>query len=153
MKRMLRIYLQPGEKIFINGAVIRVDRKVSLELLNDVTFLLESHVLQAEAASTPLKQLYFVLQTILMDPSTTDQVLGLFRQMHSAMIRSFQNADILSELKFIDGLVASEKYFEALKCLRGLFASEERILRGGSVPAQQPLAQPPQASVQPEMVA
>ena len=113
--------------------------KVSLELLNDVTFLLESHVLQAEDANTPLKQLYFVLQTILMDPSTTDQVLVLFKQMHTALIQSFENPDILSELKFIDGLIAAEKYFEALKCLRGLFAGEERILgpRGKPTPPQQ----------------
>ncbi|MGE3831585.1 MAG: flagellar biosynthesis repressor FlbT [Parvibaculaceae bacterium] len=154
MKRLLRIYLQPGEKIFINGAVIRVDRKVSLELLNDVTFLLESHVLQAEQANTPLKQLYFVLQTILMDPSTKDQVLVLFRQMHTAMICSFENPDILSELKFIDGLVVSEKYFEALKCLRGLFAGEARIMSGrGNPTPPQPQPQPPQASPHAEMVA
>jgi flagellar protein FlbT len=151
MKRLLRIYLQPGEKIFLNGAVIRVDRKVSLELLNDVTFLLESHVLQAEDANTPLKQLYFVLQTILMDPSTTDQVLVLFKQMHAALIRSFENPDILAELKFIDGLVAAEKYFEALKCLRGLFPGEERILGPrGKQPAAPP---PPQPKPTAELVA
>jgi flagellar protein FlbT len=153
MKRMLRIYLQPGEKIFINGAVIRVDRKVSLELLNDVTFLLESHVLQAENANTPLKQLYFVLQTILMDPSTTEQVLVLFRQMHEALMRSFQNPDILSELKFIDGLVSAEKYFEALKCLRGLFPSEERIMGARGTPTTAAQPQPPQAEPAAEMVA
>ncbi|MGL2349569.1 flagellar biosynthesis repressor FlbT [Helicobacter pylori] len=33
--------LKPNEKIFINGAILRVDRKVTFELLNDVTFLLE----------------------------------------------------------------------------------------------------------------
>ena len=41
----MRLYLRPGEKLYINGAVIRVDRKVSIELLNDVTFLLENHVM------------------------------------------------------------------------------------------------------------
>jgi flagellar biosynthesis repressor protein FlbT len=44
----MNISLRRGERIFINGAVLRVDRKVCLELLNDVTFLLESHVMQAE---------------------------------------------------------------------------------------------------------
>ena len=48
--------------------MVRVDRKVSLELLNDVAFLLEAHVLQADETTTPLRQLYFVLQTMLMDP-------------------------------------------------------------------------------------
>ncbi|OYW35186.1 MAG: hypothetical protein B7Z45_06885 [Azorhizobium sp. 12-66-6] len=39
----MQLTLRPGEKIYVNGAVLRVDRKVTLELLNDVTFLLESH--------------------------------------------------------------------------------------------------------------
>jgi flagellar protein FlbT len=41
MKNTLKISLKPNEKIYLNGAVIRVDRKVTLELLNDVQFLLE----------------------------------------------------------------------------------------------------------------
>ena len=48
MKNTLKISLKPNEKIYINGAVLKVDRKVSIELLNDVQFLLENHVLQAE---------------------------------------------------------------------------------------------------------
>lgn len=53
MSRPLRLSLRAGERIYMNGAVLRVDRKVSLELLNDASFLLEAHVLQAEAATTP----------------------------------------------------------------------------------------------------
>ena len=43
----MNITLRAGERFFINGAVIRIDRKASIELLNDVTFLLENHVMQA----------------------------------------------------------------------------------------------------------
>ena len=69
MTNTLKISLKPNEKIYINGAVIRVDRKVTVELMNDVQFLLESHVIQADDASTPLKQLYFILQVMLMNPA------------------------------------------------------------------------------------
>ena len=68
MKSTLRISLKSGERIFINGAVLRVDRKVALEFLNDVTFLLENHVLQLEDATTPLRQLYFIAQMMLINP-------------------------------------------------------------------------------------
>ena len=68
MTSTLKITLKPNEKLYINGAVIRADRKVSLEFLNDVQFLLEAHVLQAEQATTPLKQLYFIVQIMLMNP-------------------------------------------------------------------------------------
>ena len=128
MTSSIRISLQPGERIFINGAALRVDRRVSLEFLNGATFLLENHVLQAEDATTPLKQLYFVLQTTLMDPATAAQTLSLYRQFHAASLAAFENPTILAELKFIDGLVTSGKSFEALKALRALFPRESEIL-------------------------
>ena len=42
MKNTLKISLKPNEKIYLNGAVIRVDRKTTIELLNETQFLLES---------------------------------------------------------------------------------------------------------------
>ena len=64
----MNITLRAGERLYINGAVIRVDRKATIELLNDVTFLLENHVMQADQATTPLRQIYFAVQVMLMDP-------------------------------------------------------------------------------------
>ena len=80
MKSTLRISLKAGERIFINGAVLRVDRKVALEFLNDVTFLLENHVLQPEGATTPLRQLYFIAQMILINPEGKDHSTAMFRK-------------------------------------------------------------------------
>jgi flagellar protein FlbT len=48
----MHISLRAGEKIYVNGAVLRADRKVSIELLNDATFLLEAHVMKVEDASS-----------------------------------------------------------------------------------------------------
>jgi flagellar basal-body rod modification protein FlgD len=109
MKSTLRISLKSGEKIFINGAVLRVDRKVALEFLNDVTFLLENHVLQPEQATTPLRQLYFIAQMILINPEGREQSTNLFRKSVSMLLNCFQHEEILAELKRIDGLVAVGK--------------------------------------------
>jgi flagellar protein FlbT len=128
MKSTLRISLKSGEKIFINGAVLRVDRKVALEFMNDVTFLLENHVLQPEQATTPLRQLYFIAQMMLINPDGKDHSMALFRKSISMLLNCFQNDEILAELKRIDGLVATGKAFDALKAIRGLYALEERIL-------------------------
>ena len=43
--------LRAGEKLYINGAVIKVERKATIELLNDATFLLEAHVIQPDEAT------------------------------------------------------------------------------------------------------
>ncbi|MBV8593471.1 MAG: hypothetical protein JOZ27_04120, partial [Caulobacteraceae bacterium] len=65
----MNITLRAGERLYINGAVIRVDRKATIELLNDVTFLLENHVMQAKDATTLTRQIYFAVQVMLMDPA------------------------------------------------------------------------------------
>lgn len=128
MKNTLKISLRPGEKIYINGAVVRVDRKVSLELLNDVQFLLESHVLQIEEASTPLRQLYFILQVMLMNPTGATQAYEMFRKTLPLMLASFADPGIRAALKQIDRMVGEGHVFEALKAIRALYPLEKRAL-------------------------
>lgn len=128
MKNTLKITLKPGEKIYVNGAVVKVDRKVALEFLNDVQFLLESHVLQPEDASTPLRQLYFIVQVMLMNPNGADEARDMFRQSLSLLLASFRNEQVLSTLKNIDRLVGEGEVFEALKAIRTLYRAEDAIL-------------------------
>jgi flagellar protein FlbT len=128
MKSTLRISLKSGERIFINGAVLRVDRKVAIEFLNDVTFLLENHVLQPEGATTPLKQLYFIVQMMLINPEGASQSTVMFKKSITMLLASFTNDEILAELKRIDAVVTSGRPFDALKAIRTLYPIEERIL-------------------------
>jgi flagellar protein FlbT len=128
MKSTLRISLKSGERIFINGAVLRVDRKVALEFLNDVTFLLENHVLQPEDATTPLRQLYFIAQMMLINPEGKEQSTTLFRKSVAMLLTCFENDEIQAELKRVDGMVASGRAFDALKSIRGLYPAEDRVL-------------------------
>jgi flagellar protein FlbT len=128
MKSSLRISLKSGEKIFINGAVLRVDRKVSLEFMNDVTFLLENHVLQPEDATTPLRQLYFIVQMMLINPEGIEQSTLMFKKSVTMLLNCFQNEEICSELKMIDEVVCGKKPFEALKLIRKLYPLEDTIL-------------------------
>ncbi|HTO32840.1 flagellar biosynthesis repressor FlbT [Pararhizobium sp.] len=133
MKSTLRISLKSGERIFVNGAVLRVDRKVAVEFLNDVTFLLENHVLQPEDANTPLKQLYFIAQMILINPEGAEQSTIMFRKSVIMLLNCFKNEDIVSELKRIDGMVTQGRAFDALKAIRGLYAAEDRILNSQEI--------------------
>jgi flagellar protein FlbT len=120
MKSGLKISLKANEKIYINGAVVKVDRKVSLELLNETQFLLESHVLQPEDATTPLRQLYFIVQIMLMNPESAGTALSMFRTTLPLQLETFRDKHILSSLKHIDRLVAEERVYEALKAIRSL---------------------------------
>ncbi|PYE87682.1 flagellar biosynthesis repressor FlbT [Phyllobacterium leguminum] len=130
-RNTIRLSLRAGEKIYINGAVLRADRKVSLELLNNATFLLESHVLQPEQTTTPLRQVYFAAQTMLIDPALAVQAREMFKTMLRATLNTFEDADILKGLKLVDELVHQDRIFEALKTLRGLYPAEAAIMDGG----------------------
>lgn len=126
----MKISLRAGEKIYVNGAVLRADRKVSLEFMNDVSFLLETHVIQADQTTTPLRQLYFAAQIMLINPSIKDEAIRTFKRMLNALLATFENQHMLKELKLIDEMICNGRVFEALKAIRLLYTLEEQILRG-----------------------
>src|SRR5258708_5170130 len=112
----MNISLRADEKVYINGAVLRVDRKVSIELLNDVT--------------SPLRQIYFVVQIMLMDPNAATAALELSRKLIDAALRTFEDRTILSALKSIDEMVVCSRHFDAMKALRALFPQERATMIG-----------------------
>ena len=126
----MRISLRAGERIYINGAVLSVDRKVTLELVNDVMFLLQGQVMQASEATTALRQLYFIVQHMLMNPTDTGAAAALYEQHHAALLAVCENKQMLEGLAAIDELVGANRYYEALKRIRALFPVEQVILSG-----------------------
>jgi flagellar protein FlbT len=128
----MNLSLKAGDKLYINGGVIRVDRRVTIELLNNMTFLLGNHVLQAGDASTPLKQIYFVLQTMLMDPGAAAGAMPLARGLIDSALRTFEDGGVLKTLKMVDELTVGGQWFEAMKQLRGRFPAEAAIMAGAT---------------------
>ena len=126
----MKISLRAGERVYINGAVLRVDRKVSLELVNDVMFLLEGQVMQASDATTAMRQLYFIVQLMLMNPADIQDAAALYRRHHDALREVCENRQMLDGLEAIDEMVGGTRYFEALKRIRALFLLEQAILAG-----------------------
>ena len=124
----MHISLRAGERIYVNGAVLRVDRKVTMELLNDVAFLLENHVLHAEQATTPLRQIYFIVQTMLIEPTKAAEAKQMFEQLYELLCTSFENEAVLAGLERVHECVSAGKVFEALKTIRVLFPIEDEIL-------------------------
>ena len=147
----MKISLRAGEKIYVNGAVLRADRKVSLEFMNDVSFLLESHVIQADQTTTPLRQLYFAAQIMLINPSIKDDANRTFKRMLNALLATFENQHMLKQLKLIDEMICNGRVFEALKAIRLLYTLEAQILCGAdtssTISSQTDQATTPEATV------
>ena len=132
MSGNLKIHLKTNERVFVNGAVLKVDRKVAIEFLNDVVFLLESHVLQQDQANTPLRQLYFLVQAMLIDPSGRDLANQFYKQSHRMLIGVFRNRDVLEGLMEVKECIEKDRVFDALKRIRSLYPLEEDILKSPS---------------------
>lgn len=129
----MHITLRAGEKLYLNGAVLRADRKVSLELMNDAVFLLEAHVMHAERATSPLRQLYFIVQTMLMAPRDKDAAQALFDAMVPRMAAAYDDGAVQDCLARTTRLVAAGRHFDALKGLRSAFARDDALMGGQTV--------------------
>lgn len=125
----MNIFLRAREKIYVNGAVIRVDRKTTLELLNEATFLLENHVMQTKDATTPMRRIYFAIQVMLMDPSASEQATTLARSLIQDAISIYATPELISGLLKVSSLMDRSRNFEALKTLRVFFPMEDEELR------------------------
>ena len=121
MKAKMHFSLRAGERIFINGAVLTVNQKVTLSLLNDARFLLESHVLQVSQATTPMRQLYFVVQALLIDPASAADTMDVFRKLHASLLAIYEDGDVQEALQMVREQVDAGRTFDALKIIRGLF--------------------------------
>lgn len=130
----LKISLKANEKIYVNGAVIKTDRKVTLEFLNNVQFLLENHVLQAEDARTPLRQVYFTVQIMLITPENADDARRLFNQLLPRLLDGFTNERIRAGLKHVEELVSNGQVYDALKEIRALYPIEDEIIAQPAAP-------------------
>lgn len=120
--------LKARQRLFINGAVLRFDRKVGIELLNDAVFLLESHVLQSDEVTSPLRQLYFIAQTMLMDPDCKVRAVSIFRHQFDAISEIYINEPMVTFMNEVKIEFEAGRIISALKCLRRMFPIEAEIL-------------------------
>lgn len=128
MTTTTRVTLRPGERIFINGAVVKADGRMSFEILNDVPYLIEHEIMHAQQTVTPLRQLYYVLQTMIMEPGSIQMARDVYEDTMRCLSENFSNSVVLAGLETIRGQVAAGSPFAALKTLRALIPIEDGIL-------------------------
>jgi flagellar biosynthesis repressor protein FlbT len=135
MSSGLKITVKSGERIYINGAVLKMDRKVGIELMNEATFLLEQHILQPEGATTPLRQLYFMVQMMLIDPSLHARALGMAKETIAALHAAIQDKQIILGLDEVSNMIDADRPLHALKKIRAMYplevSSSERATAAG----------------------
>jgi flagellar protein FlbT len=85
-------------------------------------------VLQPEDTRTPLRQLYFIVQTVLIDPANSADARSMFHNSLSSLLETFKNEQIRTGLLDARECFDRGRTFDALKTLRSLFAVEDGLL-------------------------
>ena len=120
MARGFRITLKAGDRIVVNGAALKVDRKVGVELLNDVAFLLEQHIMMPDEATTPLRRLYLEIQSILTEPAVRNEARARAMDSMAAIQSSALEQRIVLALKDAQAHLGEDRPLEALKTIRAV---------------------------------
>lgn len=125
MSKSLRLSLRPGQRIYINGAELRVDRKVSLELMSPASFLLDEHVIDPQSATTPLRRLYCAIQASLIGHGQSSTAQSACRMLLTELREAAPCEQMRAGIEQVDACVEAGRLYQALRKLRGLFPLED----------------------------
>ena len=90
--------------------------------------------MQQENATTPLRRLYFVVQSLILEPQTAQFARQVYEQSHHLLLAANKNRDVLEGLVEVRALVDNRRIYEAMKRLRALFVHDDDMGgEGGAV--------------------
>ena len=126
----IRIFLKEDEQVYLNGANIRVDRKVSIELLNKPKFLLTHHIMPIADVDSPLKQLYFVIQLMIIETVPRHDAKKMFKEAIRLILQDNDLPYINHLVKNVLDCVNRDREYHALKMLRDAIRQQDQPLLG-----------------------
>lgn len=119
----LRLRLRPGERLAINGAVVRngSNRSVELEVLNTAILLHERDIMLPTEADTPLRAVYLAIQLMHLEPEQFQQHHSQFIKVSSltyAQAMQDEDHDTCTLVTELVSLVGERSFVPALKKLQ-----------------------------------
>jgi len=141
----LSIRLKPGERLIVNGAVLRngSPRAIEVELLNHVTTLHERDLMLPEEAKTPLHRLYYTVQMMHLEPEAHDvhrpMAVDLAARIFAAEMQAgkTQTCEMISD---IITLIGERQYPTALRRMQRIIGKPGDVRSTASAPAPQDAA-------------
>ena len=125
----LRISLKDGEKMIVNGAVLRAVGRTDLVVENQVSLMRGREVMTPEEATTPARRLYFACMLAYIGgeeglSAQQDQIVTLLGDLVSALEADEAKATCAQ----IAHHLATGNYYRALGDCRNLIAYESEAL-------------------------
>jgi flagellar protein FlbT len=127
---VLKVTLAPNEKIIVNGCALRnANREYNylvIESFGDV--IREKDILTEKEADTPVKRVYFKIQTALIHIKQREALISEI-QDDLAELATIFGGENLGHIFDAATFVSSTDYYKALKCLKKIFEYEAAVLR------------------------
>lgn len=123
----LKLTLGKGERLIVNGAVIKNDGdSASLLFENQAHILRQKDILAQDGAATPAARVYMALQCAYLFPERRSDHLRDYRQLIDDYLQAAPSAQEIA--REIDQRVEGEQLYEGLKTCRQLLAHENEVL-------------------------
>lgn len=124
----LRISLRDGEKMIVNGAVMRSVGRTDLVVENNVSLLRGREVMAVEDAVTPARRLYFACMMAYIDPeSRTTHHEGIIEFL-GGLMGALESLEAKAICTRFARKVATGNYYRALADCRQLIDYETAAL-------------------------
>ena len=123
----LKLTVAKGEKLIVNGAVIRNDGEhADLVFENQAQILRQKDILTSETAVTPAARVYFALQCAYLFPDKAATYLENFKSFLEEYLEAAPSArEIAAEIR---RRVDTEQIYQALKSCILLIEHEREVL-------------------------
>ena len=123
----LKLTVGKGEKLIVNGAVVKNDGDgASLVFENQAHILRQKDILTAEDAKTPAARVYLALQCAYLFPDKAVAHLTDFQNLLNDYIEAAPSAQPVAEE--IRRLVAKDQLYSGLKACAKLLTHEHEVL-------------------------
>lgn len=130
----LRIALKDGEKVVLNGAVLRSVGRTELLVESKAALLRGREIMTPEDAVTPAQQLYFHTMMAYIDPERSDVHQSGVVDCLGQVARLLASPDGNRLAMSFAGHAASMQYYRALADCRQLIALERAVLAAVELP-------------------
>jgi flagellar protein FlbT len=134
MGRSHQIRMARGERLYVNGTVLRFDRSVGVQAKPDAIVLDERHIMHAGDVTSPLRQLYFCVQLVLIDPDNIDELRPILDVTRRDVGLVYQDTSIGQGLRDVGDLFQHDRYYDALLAIEAMFAEEAALSIRASLP-------------------
>jgi flagellar protein FlbT len=125
----LQLTLKPNEQIVINGCVIRnADRRQTLTVENQADVVRGVDLLDELDAATPVKEVYFFIQSALLRPEIRDDISSLIQSKLGQLVPVFHD-EIAGHIFEAANHLSTRNYYKAMRALRHVIEYEAELLR------------------------